>query len=207
MADIACGKWGTTEKNSTFVEIFSPKGSQLFQNAVKAGYITAEKPTSGAIETRKKKSEEAAEIARQYQKKDFKFLEEMSSDEKFDYWFGKFNRCIKCYGCRDACPICYCDAGHCTLEPDKGTVTTGEVPPEALFAMVRVTHVMDSCVNCGQCQDACPMELPLSRLIFLLSKKIGATFKYEPGMDKRQPPPLRTATDHELGISGVEIAF
>jgi formate dehydrogenase subunit beta len=73
--------------------------------------------------------------------------------------------------------------------------------------MVRITHVMDSCVNCGQCQDACTMELPLSRLIFLLSKKIGAIFKYEPGMDVTKLPPLRTVTDQELSLEGVEVTF
>jgi len=72
---------------------------------------------------------------------------------------------------------------------------------------MRITHVMDSCVNCGQCQDACPMEVPISRLIFLLSKKIGAIFKYEPGMDATELPPLRTITDQELSIDGVEVAF
>jgi hypothetical protein len=30
------------------------------------------------------------------------------------------------------------------------------------------------------------MELPLSSLIFLLSKKVDAIFKYEPGMDVNQ---------------------
>jgi len=49
------------------------------------------------------------------------------------------------------------------------------------------------------------MELPLSRLIFLLSKKIGAIFQYEPGMDVTKPPPLRTVTDQELSLSGVEV--
>jgi hypothetical protein len=51
------------------------------------------------------------------------------------------------------------------------------------------------------------MELPLSSLIFLLSKKIDAIFKYEPGMDVTKLPPLRTVTDEELGLSSVEVAF
>jgi len=51
------------------------------------------------------------------------------------------------------------------------------------------------------------MELPLSRLIFLLSKKLGRVFKYEPGMDVTKLPPLRTVTEQELGLSAVEVAF
>jgi formate dehydrogenase subunit beta len=205
MADIACGKWGTTDKKSTFIEVCSEKGSQFIEDAIEAGYIKVEQPSGAAIDTRKKKDQAARELAQQWQEKDFASLEKMSNDERFNYWFEQFSYCIKCYGCRDACPICYCK--DCILEADRSFVPPGEIPPNMLFPMVRITHVMDSCVNCGQCQDACPMELPLSRLIFLLSKKIGAIFKYEPGMDVTEMPPLRTVTDQELSLSGVEVAF
>jgi len=205
MADVACGKWGTTDKDSTFIEVCSEKGSQFVEAAIEAGYIKVEQPTTDAMETRKKKDEAAIKLAQQWQEKDFAALEEMSNDERFGYWFEQFSHCIKCYGCRDACPICYCT--DCILEADRDFIPPGEVPPNMMFPMVRITHVMDSCVNCGQCQDACTMELPLSRLIFLLSKKIGAIFKYEPGMDATELPPLRTITDQELSQDGVEVAF
>ncbi len=205
MADIACGKWGTKDKDSTFIELCSEKGSDFVEAAIEAGYINVEKPGADAIETRKKKDEAAIKLAQQWQEKDFAALEEMSSDERFSYWLEQFSHCIKCYGCRDACPICYCT--DCILEADRGFIPPGEVPPHMLFPMVRITHVMDSCVNCGQCQDACAMELPISRLIFLLSKKIGAIFKHEPGMDVTELPPLRTITDQELTNEGVEVAL
>jgi formate dehydrogenase subunit beta len=205
MADIACGKWGTTDKQTTFVEVCSDKGAKFFETAIKADYIKVEKPSVEAVDSRKKKDQAAAELARRWQEKDFASLEKMSSDERFSYWFGQFSKCIKCYGCRDACPICYCK--DCFLEADRGFIQPGEVPPDVMFPMIRITHVMDSCVNCGQCQDACTMELPLSRLIFLLSKKIDAIFKYEPGMDINKLPPLRTVTDEELSIGSVEVAL
>jgi len=205
MADIACGKWGTTEKNTTFIEVCSQKGSDFIEAAIEAGNIKVEQPSSEAIETRKKKDEAAIKLAQQWQEKDFASLKEMGSVEKFNYWFGQFSHCIKCYGCRDACPICYCK--DCFLEADRGFVPPGEVPPDVMFPMVRITHVMDSCVNCGQCQDACTMELPIARLIFMLSRELAGIFKYEPGMDVSELPPLRTVTDQELSLSGVDVAF
>ena len=111
----------------------------------------------------------------------------MSSAERLSYWSAEFSHCIKCYGCRDACPICCCKS--CFIEADRGFIPAGVVPPDIMFPMVRVYHVMDSCINCGQCQDACTMELPLSPVIFLLSKKIAANFNYEPGMDVAALPP------------------
>ena len=205
MADVACGKWGAKDKRTTFIEVCSDKGSDLIDEAVKAGVISVEKADGSAVETRKKRDEAAIEAARIWQEKDFARFKLMSSDERFDYWFGQFNQCIKCFGCRDACPICYCK--DCTLEADRGLVSGGEVPPDPMFPMVRAVHVMDSCVNCGQCQDACPMELPLSLLIFMLNRDLASIFKYEPGMDVSAMPPLRTVTDEELKIEGVELAL
>ena len=205
MADVACGKWGAKDKRTTFIEVCSDKGADLIDEAVKAGVISVEKADESAVETRKKRDEAAIEAARIWQEKDFTRFKQMSSNERFDYWFGQFNECIKCFGCRDACPICYCK--DCTLEADRGLVSGGEVPPDPMFPMVRAVHVMDSCVNCGQCQDACPMELPLSLLIFMLNRDLASIFKYKPGMDISALPPLITATDEELKIEGVELAL
>ena len=205
MADIACGKWGTTNKETTFIEVCSEKGSQFLQNAIENGCITVEKPSAASIDARKNKDQAAVELAKQWQEKDFSGLEKMTGDEKFNYWFTQFGQCIKCYGCRDACPICYCK--DCMLEPDRDFVTPGEIPPDVMFPMIRITHVMDSCVNCGQCQDVCTMDIPISRLIFFLNKKVSDIFKYEPGMNVNELPPLRTFTDQELTLSGVNIDF
>lgn len=205
MADVACGKWGTKDKQTTFVEVCSGKGSDLIEEAVKAGIISVEKADDAAVDMRKKEDEAAIDAARNWQEKDFTRFKQMSSEERFDYWFGQFNQCIKCFGCRDACPICYCK--DCILEADRGLVSGGEVPPDPMFPMVRAVHVMDSCVNCGQCQDACPMDLPLSLLIFMLNRELADIFKYEPGMDINTLPPLRTVTDEELKLEAVELAL
>ena len=96
MADIACGKWGTQDKNTTFVEVCSERGAEFMEAAVEAGSIKVEQPSGNAIETRGKKDKAATELARQWQDKDFAGLKEMSSVEKFNYWFEQFSHCIKC---------------------------------------------------------------------------------------------------------------
>ncbi len=76
----------------------------------------------------------------------------------------------------------------------------GGIPPEMLFHLTRLAHVADSCVNCGQCQDACPMDIPLSKLFTLLNTELSKIFKYIPGIDVEQAPPLTKASDKELQI-------
>jgi formate dehydrogenase subunit beta len=205
MADIACGKWGTSNKETTFIEVCSDKGSEFMQTAIEGGSITVEPPSDASIDDRKKKDQAAIELAKQWQEKDFSRLEEMSNEERFSHWFAQFGQCIKCYGCRDACPICYCK--DCFLEADRGYITPGEIPPDVMFPMVRVAHVMDSCVNCGQCEDVCTMDVPISLLIFSLNKKVSDIFKYEPGMDVTQLPPMRSTTDEETTLTDVNITF
>jgi len=73
------------------------------------------------------------------------------------------------------------------------------------WRMVRITHVVDSSINCGQCHDVCTVELPLSRLTFLLNREFADIFKYEPGIYTGQMPPLRMVTEQEAIPSGVEI--
>lgn len=205
MADVACGKWGTSNRETTFIEVCSEKGSEFVQTAIDSGCITVEQPGDASIDARNKKDRAAIELARQWQEKDFSGLEGMSGEERFGYWFAQFGQCIKCYGCRDACPICYCK--DCFLEADRGYITPGEIPPDVMFPMVRVAHVMDSCVNCGQCEDVCTMDVPISLLVSLLNKKVGDIFKYEPGMDVADLPPMRSTTDEEVTQTGVNLTF
>jgi len=208
MADIACGKWGTEDRKATFIEVCSERGADLIDRAIEGGYVKVEQPSDQAVESRRAEDWAASELARQWQERDFAEFQAMSTEERFNYWFGpsgQFSQCIKCFGCRDACPICYCK--DCYLEADRGAVAGGEIPPDAMFPMIRTVHVIDSCVNCGQCQDACPMEIPLARLCFMLNRELAQIFKYEPGMDVSARPPLRTVTDEELRVSGVELVL
>jgi formate dehydrogenase subunit beta len=197
MADIACGKWGTNGAKTTCVEVCSPKGSDLFERAMSAGAIQVESPSDQMLEARERKDREAIDSARMWQERHFAGLKDVSVEERLAYWTGQFYECIKCFGCRDACPICYC--ADCTLEADRGLILGGQVPPDIMFPILRTIHVADSCVNCGQCQDICPSELPLSRLTHMLNAEINSVLGYRPGMDLDVLPPLSTVPEDELG--------
>ena len=53
---------------------------------------------------------------------------------RFAHWMNEFSKCIKCYGCREICPMCFCK--ECSLENDD-LIHTGEIPPEIpLFHLI-----------------------------------------------------------------------
>jgi formate dehydrogenase subunit beta len=200
MADVACGKWGAEneEEKSTFIEICSEKGKTFIEETIEKGFIEVRKPDEESLQRRKRKNEVEIERAKEWKKSDFKPLKERNQSERLNYWINEFNKCIKCYGCRDACPICYCS--ECLLEAKRGFVNKGEVPPDIMFPLTRLSHVAHSCINCGQCQDGCPMELPLSILCSFLHNELSEIFGYTPGIDVDERPPLATATDEEIQI-------
>lgn len=108
--------------------------------------------------------------------------------ERMRFWAEHFSRCIKCYGCRNICPMCFCK--ECALEnPD--LVEPGSIPPEfPSFHLVRAVDMAGRCIDCGLCEEACPAEIPLRglyrRLLEVVEEKLG----YRPGMDREARNPL-----------------
>ena len=199
-ADLACGKWGTEEEEnkSTFIEAYSSKGISLIEEAIEQGLIAAEKPDKKSIQRREERDTAEKKLANMWRERDFKPIIDLDLSERLTYWLDEFSKCIKCYGCRDACPICFCD--HCLLEAERGFLEGGEIPPDTVFPLTRLAHVADSCVNCGQCQDACPMDLPLSKLFSFLNARLQDVFDYVPGTDADQRQPLSAVVMEELQV-------
>lgn len=104
---------------------------------------------------------------------------------RLDLWKEHFRRCIKCYGCRNSCPICVCPS--CKLE-ENDYVTLGYAPPDPLaFHLIRAMHLADRCVGCGACQDSCPSGLPLLSLYLAMRNALRARTGYVSGTKALSP--------------------
>lgn len=114
------------------------------------------------------------------------FLENFDNAERFDRWMYEFNKCIKCYGCRNICPVCFCP--DCSLEnPD--LVEPGTLPPEVpIFHLVRAVHMAGRCIDCGLCEDACPADIPLRFLYRQMNEIVEQVFDYTPGSGIEKSP-------------------
>ena len=44
-------------------------------------------------------------------------LDAMTSEDRLDSWLTDFNRCIRCHGCRDVCPVCFCT--ECSIQHEE----------------------------------------------------------------------------------------
>jgi ferredoxin len=122
-------------------------------------------------------------------------ISQMDMDERFNYWMGQFDKCMKCYGCVSACPTCICD--NCILEEDMW-VKSGELPPEfPSFHLIRAYHSTDRCVDCHECERACPARIPLVTLYRMIRKDVEDMFGYKIGTDVNEKPPLVTVLEEE----------
>ncbi|MCX6223271.1 MAG: 4Fe-4S dicluster domain-containing protein [Bacteroidia bacterium] len=109
-------------------------------------------------------------------------LESMTVNERWIYWNKEFDKCIKCYACRAACPMCYCH--RCTTDvnqPQWIPVASHELG-NLDYHLMRAMHLAGRCVNCGECANACPMDIPLNLLTYQLIEPIRATFGATAGM-------------------------
>ncbi|HUH65201.1 MAG TPA: 4Fe-4S binding protein [Syntrophales bacterium] len=107
---------------------------------------------------------------------------------RMEKWARVLNRCIKCYGCRNSCPICVCIP--CKLE-DEVWVEKGVIPAEMMsYHFIRAFHLSDTCVACGACQDACPVNIPLVALQLSMREFLRETYGYEAGLDPERRSPI-----------------
>jgi ferredoxin len=112
--------------------------------------------------------------------------ESFNHQERFDRWTYEFQKCIKCYGCRDICPVCFCT--ECSLE-HKDLIGTGSLPPEVpIFHLVRAVHMAGRCVDCGLCEEACPADIPLRLLYRKVNDIVTELFDYRTGVSDGQAP-------------------
>jgi len=87
----------------------------------------------------------------------------MGREERKAFWDTHFQKCIKCYGCVEICPV-QLPGPQGSLDLDNW-VEKGQVPPAyPLFHMIRAYQVWDTCVLCGDCEQTCPACIPLKTL-------------------------------------------
>jgi formate dehydrogenase subunit beta len=125
--------------------------------------------------------------------------EGMSWAERRTFWQQQFLKCIKCYGCRNICPECFCEA--CALE-DPLWVERGVLgPPFPMYHLIRAMHMAGRCVACRQCELVCPSHIPLTVLYDLIRRDVGELLEYVPGADVTAAPPL-SLTLEEAPVRG-----
>jgi ferredoxin len=121
---------------------------------------------------------------------DVRDIEAMTSQEKWDYFESLLAPCIRCYACKNACPLCYCPT--CFVDESKPQwVGKGQDPMDVrTFHFLRAFHCAGRCTDCGACERACPVGINMRVFTKKLEKDSFEQFGWEAGLGLDERPPL-----------------
>ena len=119
--------------------------------------------------------------------------------ERLAYWRQELARCVKCYACRQVCPMCYCP--RCIVDKNRPQVISTSATLKGNFAwhITRAFHLAARCVGCEECTRVCPAGIDQRLLNLSLAQAAEENFAYRPGDDPQAEPVVGSYTiqDHE----------
>jgi formate dehydrogenase subunit beta len=123
---------------------------------------------------------------------DIRAFDEMTSDERWQYFRELVAPCLRCYACRNACPMCYCPT--CFVDESTPQWLGKSIDPmdTMTFHFLRAFHLAGRCTDCGNCERACPVGIQVRKLTKRLEKEIKEVYGYETGLSLEERPPLDT---------------
>jgi len=115
-------------------------------------------------------------------------LEAMTAEERAAFWAEQLAKCTRCYACRAACPMCYCE--RCIVERNvpQWISTAAREHGNYAWNVIRAFHLAGRCTECGACEAACPQGIPLMLLNSLVAREVRDTYGSRPGYDAEAEP-------------------
>jgi ferredoxin len=103
-------------------------------------------------------------------------VEALSREERLAHFDEVFSRCIRCYACREVCPVCTCR--ECFVDQQRAGWQGKQngLNENRFYNLTRVFHIADRCIECGECARVCPMNLPLMEVNRKMIKDLGLLF-------------------------------
>lgn len=185
ISDISFLVIGDNGKTRTLIHINSEKGLKLLESA--SAKLNLEEANVQMLNNRDRDRDLSSFRAEKYKAEQFKEFDKGSEKEGYSYFKKLLENCRKCGMCIKACPICVCV--DCSVIKERK-----EIDPVFYF-LLRMGHMGECCVNCGNCDSVCNFLQPGPSLIFHRLRELSKTaLNYEPGRNVNEPPPRTKKT-------------
>jgi formate dehydrogenase subunit beta len=116
--------------------------------------------------------------------------EAKSVEERWEHFREELSKCIRCYACRNVCPLCYCKMCFVDQTMPAWFGKTNDLSDTMIYHIVRAFHMAGRCVDCGACSRVCPMDINLRKLVKKIEKVMKERYGYEAGVSLEEFPPL-----------------
>lgn len=113
-------------------------------------------------------------------------ISKLSLEERRAFWTAEVSRCIKCYACRAACPLCYCHRCITDVNQPQWVPVASDALGNLEWNVVRAMHLAGRCIDCGSCADACPEGIRIDLLNRVLAQEAMTQFGATPGLSPRK---------------------
>jgi len=121
---------------------------------------------------------------------DVEEIDVLNPAERRELWDGYFARCLRCYACRNVCPLCYCKECVFDQHDPRWVSPAAAVASNRSFHLIRAYHLAGRCVDCGECERACPVGIPLRRINRKAARVVEESFHFRAGLDPEAKSPL-----------------
>ena len=121
---------------------------------------------------------------------DVRSLEAMTPEQRWKYFDDLLAPCIRCYACRNACPLCYCPTCFVDEARPQWVGKSQDASDVRTFHFLRAYHCAGRCTDCGACERACPVGINMRTFTKKLEKDCLDLFGWEAGLDPEVRPPL-----------------
>jgi formate dehydrogenase (coenzyme F420) beta subunit len=188
--DIILGIFGMDIKKELLIEAGSDAGKQLIKD------IKLDDFKEG-----KKRNSNIQQLIEKQTKKLNEFIKEKIQHSDIEKITTLFDKCVNCHNCMRVCPICYCK--ECLFDSSvfdaeaykylKKSESKGlyKMPDDSLlFHLGRMNHMILSCVKCGLCEQACPVDIALMDVFIPTAENSQKEFGYHPGKNPKEKIPM-----------------
>jgi formate dehydrogenase (coenzyme F420) beta subunit len=117
-------------------------------------------------------------------------IESMSPADRLAWWTDRLSQCTRCHACRQVCPMCFCERCVTDKTQPAWIESSPHVRGNFSWHLTRALHLAGRCVDCGECERACPEQIPLGLLNRKVAQIVSARYGYTVTDDPSIPTPI-----------------
>ncbi|MBD3187203.1 hypothetical protein GF325_10270 [Candidatus Bathyarchaeota archaeon] len=116
---------------------------------------------------------------RQRQLEEIQAFRDLPTEQKIK----ALGKCTMCGLCIRSCPVCFCV--DCIIQKKRKEKAIDNFT----YQLTRISHIADTCIQCGRCDSICPVNLPLNIYFNDIAMKLEEKYGYVAGrsLDENTP--------------------